>query len=179
MPYLRFSRARQPYPHARCSADIPKRHPYFRDEPHPFDRMRGKATVRYLCLSCAAGPEEASAIVQPLLERTIDSNQLPLGFELTSDGGLVFPPRVEVVDISRELLQMLQATPDRLRDLTADQFELLVCDHLAAFGYDFARVGTVAITITSTSIPGRQKSVVRQARAGGFTGSTHSFQTEL
>ena len=39
--------------------------------------------------------------------------------------------------------------------------------------------GTAATTITSTSIPGRQKSVVRQARAGGFAGSTHSFQTEL
>jgi hypothetical protein len=37
--------------------------------------------------------------------------------------------------------------------------------------------GTAATTITSTSIPGRQKSVVRQARAGGFAGSTHSFQT--
>src|SRR5215470_13076438 len=39
--------------------------------------------------------------------------------------------------------------------------------------------GTAATTMTSTSIPGRQKSVVRQARAGGFAGSTHSFQTEL
>src|SRR5262249_41275156 len=39
--------------------------------------------------------------------------------------------------------------------------------------------GTAATTITSTSIPDRQKSVVRQARAGGFAGSTHSFQTEL
>jgi hypothetical protein len=39
--------------------------------------------------------------------------------------------------------------------------------------------GTAATTITSTSIPGCQKSVVRQARAGGFAGSTHSFQTEL
>ena len=39
--------------------------------------------------------------------------------------------------------------------------------------------GTAATTITSTSIPGRQKSVVRQARAGGFAGSTHSFQTKL
>ena len=39
--------------------------------------------------------------------------------------------------------------------------------------------GKAATTITSTSIPGRQKSVVRQARAGGFAGSTHSFQTAL
>src|SRR5262249_10222748 len=39
--------------------------------------------------------------------------------------------------------------------------------------------GKAATTITSTSIPGRQKSVVRQARTGGFAGSTHSFQTEL
>src|SRR5215472_7649157 len=33
--------------------------------------------------------------------------------------------------------------------------------------------GKAATTITSTSIPGRQKSVVRQARAGGSAGSTH------
>jgi len=39
--------------------------------------------------------------------------------------------------------------------------------------------GTAATTITSMSIPGRQKPVVRQARAGGFAGSTQSFQTEL
>src|SRR5262245_18005132 len=39
--------------------------------------------------------------------------------------------------------------------------------------------GTAATTMTSTSIPGRQKSVVRQARAGGYAGSTQSFQTEL
>ena len=39
--------------------------------------------------------------------------------------------------------------------------------------------GKAATTITSTSIPGRQKSVVRQARAGGFAESTHAFQTEL
>lgn len=141
MPYLRFSHARQPYACSRCRGNIAKRRPYFRDEPHPFDRMRGTATVRYLCLSCVVGPEEASAIVESLSERRVDPNQLPLGFEVTPDGGLVFPPRVELVDISRELLEMLQTTPDRLRDLTADQFELLVCDRLAAFGYDFARVG--------------------------------------
>jgi hypothetical protein len=39
--------------------------------------------------------------------------------------------------------------------------------------------GKAATTMTSTSIPGCQKSVVRQARAGGFAGSTHSFQIEL
>src|SRR6266849_3268679 len=31
--------------------------------------------------------------------------------------------------------------------------------------------GKAATTITSTSIPGRQKSVVRQARTGGFAGA--------
>jgi len=106
--------------------------------------MRGTATVRYLCLSCLVGPEEAKAIVGTLSGRKGDPNQLPLGFEVTSDGGLVFPPRVELVDISRELLQMLQAAPDRLRGLTADRFELLICDRLANFGYDFARVGSHA-----------------------------------
>ena len=47
------------------------------------------------------------------------------------------------------------------------------------FIWEMSVHGTAAITMTSTSIPGRQKSVVRQARTGGFTGSTHSFQTEL
>jgi hypothetical protein len=144
MPHLRFSHARQPYACSRCSGNIAKRHPYFRDEPFPFARMRGTATVRYLCLSCVVGPAEASAIVESLSERRADANQLPLGFEVTSDGKLFFPPRVELVDISRELLAMLEATPDRLRELTADQFELLICERLAAFGYDFERVGAHA-----------------------------------
>src|SRR3981189_3715586 len=79
---------------------------------------------------------------------------------------------------------------DAVLDRVVEPLEFGVCfaRSLAQFG-DMRRSalgallaaahGTAATTITSTSIPGRQKSVLRQARAGGFAGSTHSFQTEL
>ena len=44
---------------------------------------------------------------------------------------------------------------------------------------DDAESGKAAITMTSTSMPGRQNSVVRQVRTGAFAGSTHWFQTAL
>jgi len=144
MPYLRFSRAaREQYTCARCSRTIPRRQPYFRDEPHPFARMRDPdvAFARQLCLSCAVGQQHAQQVFRALSARASHPGQLSLGFSLTRNGFLRFPPRVESVDITPQLLNVLAAEPSLIRSLSPDAFELLICDRLNYFGYDFARVG--------------------------------------
>ena len=138
MPYLRFSRARSPYHCARCSSRIAKGQPYFRDEPHPFARMRGQAVTRQLCIICVLG--EAGA--RELLNGLSDSRQLSLEFELTRNGFLRFPPRVELVDISPQILQLLAREPERIRELNPAGFEDLICNRLDAMGYDLERVGS-------------------------------------
>lgn len=138
MPFLRFSRARYPYVCAQCSARIGRRQPYFRDEPHPFARMRGQTTTRQLCLVCVLGAKSAREFVDSLE----DPNQLPLGFELTANGFLRFPPRVELVNITPQILKLLSEAPERMRDVTPSFFEELVSDRLSAMGFDLARVGT-------------------------------------
>jgi hypothetical protein len=137
MPYLRFSRSRYPYTCARCSGPIAKGRPYFRDEPHPFARMRGQAVTKQLCLTCVLGEKTAREFIESLG----DPRQLPLGFELTRNGFLKFPPRVELIDISPQILHLLSKEPERMWDATPEFFENLVCDRLDAIGYDLERVG--------------------------------------
>ncbi len=138
MPYLRFSRAKYPYACARCSEPIAKGRPYFRDEPHPFARMRGQAETKQLCLTCVLGEKTA----REFFESLGDPRQLPLGFELTRNGFLKFPPRVELVDISPQILHLLSEEPERLWDATPEFFENLICDRLDAIGYGLERVGS-------------------------------------
>jgi len=137
MPYLRFSRARYPYVCACCS--IARGEPYFRDEPHPFARLRSpELTTRQVCVGCVLGERVAHDFLRSLG----DPRQLPLGFELTKNGFLRFPPRVELVTVTQEVLQVLAADPERLRDATPQFFEEFVCDRLNALGYDLERVGS-------------------------------------
>jgi len=137
MPYLRFSRAKYPYACARCSEQIARGQAYFRDEPHPFARMRSQAKTHQLCLTCVLGEKNAHYFLDSLG----DPRQLPLGFELTSNGFLKFPPRVELVDITPQILRLLSMEPRRLRDATPAFFENLICNRLDAMGYNLERVG--------------------------------------
>ncbi|MCK9374623.1 MAG: restriction endonuclease [Syntrophobacterales bacterium] len=138
MPYLRFSRAKYPYACARCSEPIAKGRPYFRDEPHPFARLRGQAETRQLCLTCVLGEKTA----REFLESLGDPRQLPLGFELTRNGFLKFPPRIELVDISPQILHLLSVEPERLWGATPAFLEDLICNRLDAMGYELKRVGS-------------------------------------
>jgi hypothetical protein len=110
-----------------------------RDEPHPFARMRGEAVVRHLCLFCVVGPDQAQSIILALLKN--GTGELPPGFDVTRNGYLRFPPRIELIDITPQIIRMLAQDPDQIRGIGPDKFELLVCDRLDHFGYDFARVG--------------------------------------
>lgn len=139
MPHLRISRARRIYQCAECSTSISARQHYFRDEPHPFDRMRKGAGVRYLCLVCVLGEAQASSLLASLQG---NDQQLPLGFEVEADGNLHFPPRVELVGFGPQMLEILAQDPEQLRKLTPEAFELLVCDRLTARGLDIQRVGS-------------------------------------
>jgi hypothetical protein len=107
--------------------------------------MRGQAVVRYLCVPCVVGPDDAKAVIDALSSRGALSDdhpdQLPLEFSIARAGVLTFPPRVEMVDITPQLLDILRSQPERLRELTPDAFEVLICERIAYFGYDFARVG--------------------------------------
>src|ERR1700741_1155873 len=89
----------------------------------------------------------------------------------------VCPTNQEVVGSNpagrARFLKHLVSPPRRLI-VWGGPFFLLIAAPQPPIGY-----GTAATTMTSTSIPGRQKSDVRQARTGGFVGSTHWFQTEL
>lgn len=138
MPYLRFSRARYLYSCAGCSAQITKGQAYFRDEPHPFASMRGQAEAHHFCLTCVLGEKSAREFLVSLG----DPRQLPLGFELTRNGFLKFPPRVELVDISPQILHLLSIEPERLFEASPEFFENLICDRLNAIGYDLKRVGS-------------------------------------
>jgi Restriction endonuclease len=138
MPYLRFSRARYAYTCARCSTPIVKSQPYFRNEPFPFARMLGTAFTRQLCLPCVLGPDNA----RRFLDTLSTSAQLPLGFELTPNGFLRFPPRVELVDLTPQIMLLLAREPERMRELSPEAFENLVCDRLDNLGFELTRVGS-------------------------------------
>lgn len=100
--------------------------------------MRGQAETRQLCLTCVLGEKTA----REFLDNLGDPRQLPLGFELTRNGFLKFPPRVELVDISPQILHLLCIEPERLRDATPAFFEDLICNRLDAMGYNLERVGS-------------------------------------
>ncbi len=138
MPYLRISRARYSYQCARCSNLIRRGQRYFRDEPHPFARMRGEAVTQQLCLECVLGADA----VDSFLEAFSASGQLPLGFELTRNGFLLFPPRVELVDFTPYILRMLADSPEDIHRLKPDVFESLIGNRLEAMGLEVVRVGT-------------------------------------
>ena len=138
MPYLRFSKARYVYTCARCSTTISRGQPYFRDEPHPFARMRGSAVTRQLCMPCVLGADAAESF----LEASSNSEQLPLGFDLTKNGFLRFPPRVELVDLTPQIIEVLARQPELMRELSPHAFEELVCDRLDKMGFELARVGS-------------------------------------
>ena len=136
MPYLRLFRARYHYRCGKCEADIRKGQSYFRDDPHPFAKYRGRGVAtQQLCLRCVLGPDAARDFFQS------PSGQLPLGFELTENKFLSCPAHVEIVDLTPQLMKLLASEPERLRDLNPQMFENLICDRLDRMGYGLERVG--------------------------------------
>jgi len=100
--------------------------------------MRGEAVTHQLCLECVLGRDAVASFLVAIST----SSQLPLGFELTRNGFLLFPPRVEVVDFTTYMLRMLADNPADIYRLKADVFESLVGNRLEAMGLEVVRVGT-------------------------------------
>ncbi|OGR09109.1 MAG: hypothetical protein A3K23_06680 [Desulfobacca sp. RBG_16_58_9] len=71
-----------------------------------------------------------------------DTRQLPLGFELTRNGFLKFPPRVELVDITPQIIDLLSSEPEILWEASPEFFENLICNRLEVIGYGIERVGS-------------------------------------
>jgi len=132
MPYFRTSRARNLYNCAECGAEIRRRELYFRDEPHPRARYFRGIQVRHLCSVCVLGEKDAARY---------QVKQLELPFESTSGGLLYVPPRVELIDITPQLVRKLARAPDLLAELDPDRFEDVVVDRLEAMGFEVKRVG--------------------------------------
>lgn len=175
MPYLRFSHARHQYVCAECRSVIAPGEAYFRDEPFPIARVRGEKKVRQLCAVCVLGEADA----QELHDSLTATGQLPLDFEINEQGFMRFPPLVQVVDITPDIVRLLAQEPDQLREMGPEFFEKLVCNRLDAMGFDVQRVGSstfhkdggidiiavpreavfpslIAVQAKHTSLPGRK-----------------------
>lgn len=145
MPYIRLSHARNSYTCGKCGSVISRRAPYFRDDPYPFARMRGVAETRHLCMECVLGKDAAAKFLSAVIRSDqLPSDQLPLGFELTRNGFLRFPALIEVADITPQIIQLLGENPERIRELSPDKFEDLICNRLDGIGFDLERVGSNA-----------------------------------
>jgi len=140
MPYLQFYRARRHYTCAECSSAIEAGQLYFRDEPHPWARMRGQRKVRHLCTLCILGEAGKRQLLDDG-ELSADS-QLPLDFTPLQSGVVNIPACTEIVDISPEILKMLADDPQLLFELNPKTFETLVCNRLEAMGYVVHQVGS-------------------------------------
>jgi restriction endonuclease Mrr len=58
------------------------------------------------------------------------------------DQAVISESRIEVLDFAEVLLQELRRNPQELHRLDAEQFELFICNRLAAMGMGTTRVGT-------------------------------------
>jgi len=99
--------------------------------------MHRAAAAQQLCMECVLGLEGARSLAETLSR----SQQLPLGFELTRNGYLLFPPRVEIVDFTPQVLKMLAENPEEISRLRPERFEKLIGNRLEALGFEVIPVG--------------------------------------
>ena len=135
LTYLRGSRARRVYTCANCSSLISQGTYYYRDD-NLFARLKHGAAARQYCASCILGkdPGEGVASNHP----SEDPYQLVLPF-----GGqvIIYATRIEVVDVTEELVRRLLRNYDEIYDLSPESFENLIQGRICAMGYEARRVG--------------------------------------
>jgi hypothetical protein len=132
--FLRTARKR--YSCDECGAHIRLGQFYFREEPGKFSRMRGVPPI-YRCTVCVTGIEPWQVAEQRA--KATDNQQL----YLWSAEPCLPPQRVEVVDVTKILLERLRLDYDQIFSIGPESFELLVLDRLVAMGYEAQRVGGV------------------------------------
>ena len=147
MPFVRLSKAQREYVCANCNKVIPKRHPYYRVEPHPIARIHGTEEVKHICQSCAGGRlvafdnmEEVESRLKRRIIPEVSVGQLSL-FGLPDEPIQIVQTEVHVVSITEKLIAQLAKSPNEICSLTPNLFEELVCDRLLKMGFDLERVG--------------------------------------
>ena len=126
---LRMFRARSSYECALCQSPIKKGQYYYRDDPHPMARYHRGQTARQICVHCVKSD------IYFEQRRRIDQPQLPF------DESISQPVRVELVDVTKVLLERLRLDPDEVYRISEEQFEELVCDRLSAMKFEARRTG--------------------------------------
>jgi hypothetical protein len=128
---LRIFRARNWYECAFCGSSIRKGEYYYRDDPHPMARYHRGQTARQICVRCIDG----DIYVQE--ERETDQLELPF------DKPIVQPVRVQLVDVTRILLERLRVDPGELNRISAAQLQEVACERLSAMGFEARQTGAI------------------------------------
>jgi hypothetical protein len=139
--FLRESHARQTYLCVICSSPIRRRSLYYRDEPHPFDRFRGRGEVKHLCVKCVQGidPERKKFKTPPSHPPSeIYEHQLILPF---GSEAVIHQTRVQLISVTSVLLERLRIDYEEIYNIGPENFEYLIQDRLYAMGFDAERVG--------------------------------------
>ena len=135
--YLLETRAKYDYQCAACQRAIMRGTQHFRHDPFPAARMHRGQRVSHWCRDCilAATAESKDRITGRLLVPAVRV----MG-EATSHA--LEPLQIHVIGVG-SLVERLVADPAAIHQLTADQFEALICDRLTAMGFEAQRVGAV------------------------------------
>lgn len=125
---LRVFRARTWYECSFCQSPIEKGQYYYRDDPHPMAKRHRGQTARQICVHCIKSDVY-------LVEQS-STGQIELPFELINPA-----VRVELVDVTKVLLERLRLNPDDIYRISHEQLEGLVCDRLSAMKFEARRTG--------------------------------------
>lgn len=144
--YLIETRAQRDYACPGCGEAIRRGSSHFRHDPHPAARQfRGKKTSHW-CRECILnsdpGPKE-------FVTRRIRVPAVRVLRE-ASDGALrqadlfdSVPLRVELLGVTRPLIEVLTRNPELIHSLAPTQFEEFVSDRLYAMGLEPHRTGPI------------------------------------
>lgn len=146
MSHLRISRAKYQYNCDRCSRVINKGQQYCRVEPFPIARIKGLEKVERLCLTCVYGEEKEEEVRKTTQEGLRDywfrGDELQYQLPLLGDEPIaVVRTQVHVVNITSDILKVLETNPDEVYRLTPETFEEFICERLQAMGYGVNQVG--------------------------------------
>lgn len=134
LAYLRGSRARRGYICVNCSSLISQGTYYYRDD-NLFARFKHGAAARQYCASCILGKDPGEGVASNHLFEDPYQLVLPLGEQV-----IIYPTRIEIVDVTAELVRRLLHNYDEIYDLSPEGFEDFIQGRIWAMGYEATRV---------------------------------------
>jgi hypothetical protein len=108
LTYLRGSRARRVYTCANCSSLISRGTYYYRDD-NLFARVKHGAAARQYCASCILGKDPGEEVASNYPSEDPYQLVLPFGEQV-----IIYPTRIEVVDVTEELVRRLLLNYDEI-----------------------------------------------------------------